>query len=127
MEAGWAMECSLFTLVGIATVYAEPYIGQPLYCGGLYDVDMSPWIALPVGTDWQCGDPVRLRFEDGSTLTARAMDAGPFGAFCVKQPDGACLPIIVDIPAHLAPFPLSGPVELNNLGEAARKCLAVEK
>ena len=115
--------CSLIALVGIATAYAGPYVGQPLYCGGTYDLQADPWIALPLGDDWRCGDTVRLRFEDGSTLMARAMDTGPFGAFCVRQVDGTCPPIIVDVPAHLAPFKLSGPVKLYNYGEAARQYL----
>ena len=121
------MECSLITLVGIATAYAGPYVGQPLYCGGTYSLDTVPWVALPLEATWLCGDPVRLRFEDGTILKTRAMDTGPFGAFCVQQPSGACPPIIVDVPAHLAPFVLSGPVELYNFGETARRCLQAEK
>jgi len=109
--------CSLALVAGIATAYAGPYIGGPLYCGGTYDLGADPWIALPVGGDWECGDLVFVRFEDGSTLMARAMDAGPLGQYNVEG-----RAIIADIPAHLAPFKLSGPIELYNFGKAARSC-----
>jgi len=114
------MACSLIALVGIATAYAGPYIGQPLYCGGVYDVQAEPWIALPIselGYSWECGDLVYLRFADGSTLMARAMDAGPLGLYNVQGQA-----IMADVPVHLAPFALSGPVELYNFGEVARLC-----
>jgi hypothetical protein len=115
------MACSLVALVGIATAYAGPYIGQPLYCGGVYDLQADPWIAMPIGGGgWECGDLVYLRFADGSTLMARAMDAGPLSLYNVEGQ-----PIIADIPAHLAPFALSGPIELYNFGEAARRCQVV--
>jgi len=110
------MECSLLLIAGIATAYAGQYVGQPLYCGGVYDVQAEPWIALPVG-EFECGDLVLVRFEDGSTLMARAMDAGPLGLYNVQGQA-----IIADVPAHLAPFALSGPIELYNFGEAARQC-----
>ena len=110
------MVYSLALVAGIATAYAGPYVGQPLYCGGVYDVQAEPWIALPVGGAWECGDLVLVRFEDGSSLMARAMDAGPLGLYNVEGQ-----PILADIPAHLAPFDLSGPIELYNFGEAARR------
>ena len=109
--------CSLIALVGIATAYAGPYVGQPLYCGGTYDLQADPWIALPLGDDWQCGELAYLRFEDGSTLMARVMDTGPLGQYNVQGQR-----ILADVPAHLAPFKLSGPVELYRIGEQAR-CL----
>ena len=115
------MACSLLLLAGIATAYAGPYVAGPLYCGGVYDVEAEPsesWIALPVDDPtWRCGDLVYVRFEDGSTLMARAMDAGPLGLYNVQGQR-----IIADIPAHLAPFALSGAIELYNFGEAARSC-----
>ena len=117
MDRGLTMACSLIALTGIATAYAGPYVGGPLYCGGVYDLQAAPWIALPTGGAWECGDLVYLRFEDGSTLMARALDAGPLGLYNVQGQA-----IIADVPAHLAPFALSGPVELYNFGEAARSC-----
>lgn len=109
------MECSLIALVGIATAYGRPFIGHPLYCDGTYDLDAEPWIALPIDSDFVCGELAYLRFEDGSTLMARVMDAGPLGQYNVQGK-----PILADIPVHLAPFALSGSVELYRIGAQAR-------
>lgn len=98
-------------IVCICTAYAEPYIGGPLFCGGTYAADTAPWVALPYRDyrgSWDCGEPVYLSGVDayGSpwSLYARAMDTGPFGALCVKQPDGSCPQIVADVPMFLAPF-----------------------
>ncbi len=100
----------------VATWYAGPYIGQPLYCGGVYAETTEPWVALPIqDQSWQCGDLVYLSFGNGDALMARALDAGPFGDNCVIM-DDSCVPIVVDVPKHLAPFVgLSAPVRLTNI------------
>jgi len=83
-------------LLLVATMYAD--VG-PTYCGYHTDSIAEPWIAMPLGGDWQCGDLVYMRFYDGSTLMARALDAGPFLHHCVETADG-CLPIVADVPAR---------------------------
>jgi len=101
---------ALLTVAAVATMYTD--IG-PLYCGGHTSTTQEPWLALPIsqlGTTWQCGDLYYLRFSDGTTLMARALDAGPFAKYCV-QLDNNCLPIVADIPQAHAPFPgLSIPI-----------------
>lgn len=59
-----------------------------------------------------CGAPVRLEFEDGRVVQARALDAGRLRGYYVEQ-WGAERPIVVDVPQHLAPFRgLSAPVRV---------------
>ena len=101
----------------VATWYAGAYVGQPLYCGGIYDESTEPWVALPIQDEtWECGDLIFLRFENGDTLMARALDAGPFGDNCVMQVDGSCAPIAVDVPHHLWPADgLSASVCMTNI------------
>ena len=100
----------------IITMYAAPFIGQPLYCSMpdnplYYSPSTPPWIALPV-EDYQsgkvqCGDLMYIRFKlsDGSTSTlmARALDAGPFASYCVRQLDGSCPSIAADVPVYWWP------------------------
>ena len=104
------------TALIIATMYAGPFIGQPLYCSTpqnplTYSPSTPPWIALPVedyesGKVW-CGKPYYLIFHlpDGSTSTlmARAYDAGPFASYCVRQLDGSCPSIAADVPVYWWP------------------------
>lgn len=107
-------------MIGVATVYTGP-VGNPLYCDRwdtewMYDEAMMPWVALDVNLyrmgAVECGDPVRLTFEDGRELQARALDAGRFRGHYVEQ-WGGHRPIVVDVPAHLAPFPgWSAPVQM---------------
>jgi len=117
-------------LLAVATIYAGLYVGQPLYCGGVYDLsEMEPWVAQPVSAyesgEAQCGDLVYLAGVDAAgtpwSLMARARDAGPLDRYCVELPEG-CAPIMADIPAHLAPFPgLSARVErMVNVSAMAR-------
>jgi len=117
-------------IVGVATVYAGQYVGQPLYCGGVYAETTEPWVALPYGGDWRCGDRIDLSGVDASgepwSLKARAMDTGPFGDYCVEQPDGTCPPIVVDVPQFLAPFAgLSSRVQMVNVTAMYRDMLWV--
>jgi len=112
---------TLLALSLVATCY--PHTG-PLYCGGTMDASV-PIVALPYqeyGDTWECGDLVYLRFEDGSTLMARAMDTGPFGDNCVIVGD-ECVPIAVDVPRAFWPLGdrLSAGVELWNFGGMARE------
>jgi hypothetical protein len=80
----------------IATMYTDTGL---TFCGQNTADIIGPWVALPAGGDWQCGDLIFLRFEDGKTLMAHALDAGPFLYNCVETPDG-CLPIVADVPAE---------------------------
>jgi len=89
------------------TWYAGEYVGQPLFCGGIYTDTTGPWFALPISThgiDWQCGD-LWCVYADGAEHCAPARDAGPFGKHCVIQPDGSCPPIAVDVPQPWVWFP----------------------
>lgn len=89
------------TLAVVAlTVYAGPYVNQPLYCGGVYTTTTAPWVAMPIrdyGITWECGDTIGI-LADGEVRTFLALDAGPFGAYCVMQPDGSCPEIGADVP-----------------------------
>jgi len=108
----------------VATWYAGAYVGQPLYCGGVYAETTESWIALPVDSGWQCGDLVYLSFGNGDALMARALDAGPLGDYCVVYGD-QCLPIAVDVPRHLWPDALAGqlsaPVRIYNVTQMYRE------
>jgi len=125
----------------VATVYAGPYVHQPLYCdqgsGLVYDVGaVEPWVALPAsehGVSWWCGDLVYLSGVDAEgqpwSLMARALDAGPLAGYCVMVPNQSksgereCVPIGADIPAPFAPFAgMSATVErfVNVSAEARR-------
>ena len=117
--------------IALATVYIiAAYGGQPLYCSTpqaplYYNAETSPWIALPVehyqDGSAQCGDLFYIRFPNGSTLMARAYDAGPFASYCVRQAGGSCPSIGVDVPEHLWPVDgLSAWVELYNVSAASR-------
>lgn len=106
-------------IVVMVTVYAGPYVGGPLYCGGAYDPKRTDgWVALDIeayrsGTA-RCGDWIELTFPDGQVLRAPAMDAGTFGGHWIADyPD---LPIGADIPQHLSVFPgLSSPATMRNV------------
>lgn len=82
-----------------------PHVGVT-YCGQLTAEMAEPWLAAPLAAfergDVACGDLVGLWTEgsDGERhyTQARIQDAGPFGAYCVRQPDGACWPIRYDVP-----------------------------
>jgi len=121
---------ALAVIVGIATVYAGPYVGGPLYCARpghqvRYDQSTTPWVAVDVreyeSGRIRCGDELWLRFEDGSELQALALDAGPFQGYYVAE-WGEERGIVVDVPAHLAPFPgLSAPVAMVNHSAVVRE------
>lgn len=108
-------------LTGVATYYTDEYTG-PLYCdrgeGLTFSRETEPWVAV---ADWmyqtgliKCHDLLLITFEDGTTLSAKALDAGPFSKYWVE--DFKNLPIIVDIPEHLWPFKtMSGIVKVLNL------------
>jgi hypothetical protein len=123
---------ALLITTGMATAYTG-YTGAPLYCdrgdGLLFDQVTEPWVALDVsefvGGRVQCGDEILVRFRDGrrspnggKTLRAQALDAGPLYPYVIAD---SGLPIVVDIPAHHAPFPgLSAPVTVINVTNVRR-------
>ena len=96
------------TLAGVLTWYAISS-GAPLYCDThANDLTVGAvtemWVAIPVelySQGWQCGDWLVVHYGDVWTW-ARAYDAGPFGKHCVVQLDGACLPIVADVPQPFA-------------------------
>ena len=98
--------CRSMARIVIATWYVAA-AGAPLFCGGTYNPSET-WVALPQGGDWECGQLVALHFLDGSVLVARVRDTGPFGAYCVIQPDGSCIRIGVDVPRHAWPREFGG-------------------
>jgi len=112
------------------TMYTGP-VGAPLYCSTpsnplTYSPFTTPFIALPAklyqSGAVECGDLYLLRFADGTTITARAYDAGPLSLYCVMQPDGTCPPIYADVPRHLWPVEgISGWVEVSPISQWARK------
>jgi hypothetical protein len=114
----------------MATAYAGPFVGQPLYCdrgdGLIYDESTTPWVALDVSEYQsgraQCGDQILVRFEDGSQLQALALDAGPLYPHYIAHTGR---PIAVDIPAHLFTQPgISAPATVINVSASQR---AIEK
>jgi hypothetical protein len=117
----------------LATMYTGP-TGAALYCSissdsYVYSTDTTSFLALPVESyldgSVQCGDLMYIRFPNGSTLLARALDAGPFASYCVVQPDGTCPSIGMDVPSHLWPVGgISGWVEVVNLSAAYRASCA---
>lgn len=115
------------TVSGAATIYVDPYLGQVLYCSTpqhplYYDAEAPPWIALPVGGDWQCGDVILVRPKDAPAFTALALDTGPFGDARIGG-----LPIVADAPYLHATWPMYPgwtEVELINLSAVARECRA---
>jgi hypothetical protein len=136
------------TMVGMATI-CTGYTGAPLYCDGRISTPgtllfhtactepgecvTEPWVALDI-TEYtsgraHCGDEILLRFPHGSTsvlpgeaethtLRARALDAGPLYPYSIAD---TRLPIIVDLPAHYAPFQgLSAPATIVNVSAIRR-------
>lgn len=113
----------LAVLVGIATYYTGP-VGAPLYCdngsGYVYDSDAPPWVSLSehlYESSWaNCGDTVKILFEDGTSLVAIAMDAGPLQDYHLEESPE--LPLLVDVPEHLWPREtMSAQVKVLNLTE----------
>lgn len=118
-------------LTGVATYYpADQFAGQPLYCNYrdarlIYDESLPPWIALDVSHyrsgRVHCGDLFLLTFADGTSLTARAWDAGRFdNYYVITWPH---LPIVVDLPEHLKPPAGAGLVTALNLTALAKLLL----
>jgi hypothetical protein len=101
---------TILAIATVVTVYSGHYVGRPLYCGGTYDLDAEPWIAVPVEqlAEYPCGSLLVLRGvrEDGTMwwYQGRVMDTGIFGNNCVVQRDGTCAPILFDLPEFAAPF-----------------------
>jgi len=88
------------------TVYAGPYVGEPLFCGGVYDEMTAPWVAMP-DAFWEkggtCGQQVGMMIN-GQVYVYTVLDRIAPGDWYVIQPDGAWLPIAADLPAMYAPF-----------------------
>lgn len=113
-------------VVGMITVYAGQYVGQPLYCDRptmplTYTETTPPWVALDHSEfesgRVRCGDRIRV-YGEGWSLSARAWDAGTLYEYNVEG-----TPIVADVPVFLAPFPgLSSPGRVVNwTGELRRR------
>jgi len=92
-------------LIGVLTMYAGEFVGQPLYCDdgvGMVYADRLAFIALPVSEFQsgraQCGDNVHVTIE-GQSFWAQALDAGPLEKYYVEQ--FGDLPIVADVPRHM--------------------------
>lgn len=121
------MSNATIILIGMATVYAGSFVGQPLFCDCdetlFYDIHSSPpWVALDkdlYDSKWaSCGDELLLYGESFYgrkwRMEAKALDAGPLGEYYLEDhPDK---PIVADIPWALSPFKgLSSKVIVVNL------------
>ena len=100
---------------GVLTWYLAA-TGSPLYCGGEYSAH-DAWLAVPVehyqSGQVACGDLFAV-WADGDLRYLPALDAGPFGAFCVEDGD-TCHPIVADLPRHVYDGPgLSMPAYVVN-------------
>jgi len=92
-------------LIGVLTMYAGEFVGQPLYCddgtGTIYD-DTLAFVALPVSEfesgRAECGDQVRVTVN-GQPFYALALDAGPLEKYRVTQ--FGDVPIVADVPQHM--------------------------
>lgn len=110
----------LIFLVGVATWYGPGFYGQPLYCGGFYQVGTPPWAAVDPGVfqeGWECGDELLVRYEDGTDLILRLSDAGPLSNFYIED-FGPDTPIVLDIPKPFWAPPVSiwsAPVRVVNV------------
>jgi hypothetical protein len=124
---------ALFILIGIATIYAGPYVGQPLYCDtdgtllytvpsksapspaqrGRVGVGAGAWVALDVrlyrSGQVHCGDHVVLFFPPAKR---GGHEGGPTlharaldgGPFAgYYVADYPDLPIVADVPVHFWP------------------------
>ena len=121
----------LIILVGVATTYGGPtdpnyFDGAPLYCDRdgtkLYSPHTEPWVAVDVSHyengSVRCGDKLLIRFANGAELRALALDAGYLSRhWTVDYPH---VPIVVDVPAHLAPFQGVTPARVLNLSALRR-------
>lgn len=96
--------------MAMATMYGgAAHEGRPLYCdrnnGLVYRADRT-WVAVDVSEyeagRVRCGDELWITFADGQVLKAPALDAGYLYPHIIAQ---AGLPIVVDVPSHMAPFP----------------------
>lgn len=85
--------------LALAVVAVTMYIPHTdvLYCGGLVSEQVRPWVAMPVGGPWKCGEEIAIWYEDGEIEFYVIADGGPFINNCVMQVDGECLPIAFDV------------------------------
>ena len=93
------------SLVGVLTMYAGEFVGQPLYCdrgNGMVYADRLAFIALPVSEFESgravCGDDVRVTIA-GRSFWAQALDAGPLEKYYIEQ--FGDLAIVADVPRRL--------------------------
>ena len=100
-------------LVGIFTWYGPGFYDQPLACDTCYteyafNQGMPPFIAVDpslFATGWQCGDLVKITFDDGQQLDAYILDTGPLSRYYIED-HGPDVPIIADISEYAWPYDL---------------------
>lgn len=118
---------TILLVTGAATAYGGPeHLGQPLYCDTrstlIFGRVHTPFVAVDVSEYHsgrvQCGDWIRIRFANGHTLDAQALDAGYLYRYRVEQWNA---PIVVDIPFEFKRFPgISAPATVINLSAVRR-------
>jgi hypothetical protein len=91
------------TLVFITMYLESIHQGDPLYCdrgqGYIYDQSTIPWVALPPGPGWECGDSIVI-WDDGIMREFVALDSWVNGSCIIEGDD--CIKIGADVPEHLA-------------------------
>jgi hypothetical protein len=106
---------------GLTFYYGPAFEGQPLYCGGVYEESNGPWIAVDVR--WYesgktlCGDLYYIVFSDGSTMLARARDAGYLADYTVWDTG---LSMIADLPLYFRQGRVTATGSIINLSELER-------
>jgi hypothetical protein len=110
-----------FIVEGGLSWYGKKWEGRPLSCGGIYEESRGPWLALDVG--WyesgrvSCGDWFLIFFEDGSTMLAKARDAGHHANYSTWDTG---LPHIADMPYYWREGRITATGHLVNLTKVER-------
>jgi hypothetical protein len=110
---------------GGITYYYEQFVGRELYCGNhRYEPETGPWLALDVSEyesgRARCGDVFLVEFYDGTTMLARALDAGYLYAY----EDGVWdtgLPFVADLPYYWREGRVTATGRILNLSAAMRE------
>lgn len=95
----------LWLVLGVATWYQGEFEGQPLYCGGYYHQDTTPWVAMDpyyYEHGWECGDELVV-YIGGHKRRFTLLDAGPLSRYYIED-FGPDVPIIVDVPGLYWPL-----------------------
>lgn len=106
---------------GITFYGGARFEGRPLYCGGEYKPENSPWLAVDVNEyrsgRVRCGDTFLIEMPDGSLEIAVALDAGHLSDYTVWD---SGLPFVGDLPTYWRDGCPTGTGRIVNLSAAAR-------